>query len=176
MRKPGKAAALAASALALACSLVGCAAGAVGGSAAGGGAAGGNLPNSQAQSETVQTGSEETMTGEELAVLGAYEAMQQAMIDKDVDAMRRLTAEDKTFTHLSGKTQAREEFFGEIADGTLNYFAYEVHDPRVAIDGDRAALTGSTTLDARVYGASGSWTLPANARFAKVDGNWIQCN
>ncbi|MBR0404008.1 MAG: hypothetical protein IJI68_02225 [Eggerthellaceae bacterium] len=31
-------------------------------------------------------------------------------------------------------------------------------------------------IDARVYGMSGSWTLPTNAHFVKQDGNWIQCN
>ena len=120
--------------------------------------------------------SEAGMTKDELAVLESFEAMQQAMIDKDVDAMRMLTTEDKTFTHLSGKTQTREEFFGEITDGTLNYFGYEIHDPKISIEGDHATLTGSTTLDARVYGASGSWTLPTNARFLKLDGKWVQCN
>ena len=115
------------------------------------------------------------MTNEK-EVIAAWEAMQQAMIDKDVDAMRALTTEDKTFTHMSGKTQTREEFFGEIAGGTLNYFGYEVHDPFVKINGDRATLTGSTTLDARVYGMSGSWTLPTNAHFVRVDGKWLQCN
>jgi len=116
------------------------------------------------------------MNAEQLAVLESFEAMQQAMIDKDVDAMRALTTEDKTFTHMSGKTQTREQFFGEIADGTLNYFSYQIHDPHVTIEGDRATLTGSTTLDARVYGMSGSWTLPTNAHFVKQDGHWIQCN
>ena len=116
------------------------------------------------------------MMNDEAAVLAAWEAMQQAMIDKDVDAMRALTTGDKTFTHMSGKVQTREEFFGEIADGALNYFGYEVHNPRVEIEGERATLTGSTTLDARVYGMSGSWTLPTKANFVRVDGEWTQCN
>ena len=76
----------------------------------------------------------------------------------------------------AGKFLSAEEFFGEIADGTLNYFGYEIHDPYVTIEGDHATLTGSTTLDARVYGASGSWTLPTNAHFVEVDGKWIQCD
>ena len=128
----------------------------------------------EADDET--TGVEEEMMDDEAAVLAAWEAMQQAMVDKNVDAMLALTTEDKTFTHMSGKVQTREEFFGEIADGTLNYFGYEVHDPHVTIDGDYANLTGSTTLNARVYGMSGSWTLPTNAHFVRMDGKWIQCN
>ena len=116
------------------------------------------------------------MTNEEKAVLAAFEKMQQAMIDKDVETMLSLVTEDKTFTHMSGLKQTKEEFFGEIADGTLNYYKYVIHDPAVTIDGDKALLTGRTTLTAKVYGMSGSWTLPTNARFIKIGGKWIQCN
>ena len=35
-------------------------------------------------------------------VLAAFEEMQQAMIDKDIEKMRGLTSPDKTFTHMSG--------------------------------------------------------------------------
>ena len=144
-------------------------------------AAQGEAASTQTQQPQVSIGSTEAeggkaMTEDERAVLKAFEDMQQAMVDKDVEAMRALTTEGKTFTHMSGKTQTREEFFGEIADGTLNYFGYQIHDPRVTIEGDHATLTGSTTLDARVYGASGLWTLPTNAHFVKQDGRWIQCN
>ena len=116
------------------------------------------------------------MTNEEKAVLAAFEKMQQAMIDKDVETMLSLVTEDKTFTHMSGLKQTKEEFFGEIADGTLNYYKYVIHDPAVTIDGDKATFTGRTTLTAKVYGMSGSWTLPTNARFIKIGGKWIQCN
>lgn len=126
--------------------------------------------------DTIKTMEESQMQTEEAAVLAAYEKMQQAMIDKDLDALRASVTEDKTFTHMSGKTQTREEFFGEIMDGTLNYYKSELHDPVVTVDGDTATLTGSTTLTAKVYGISGSWTLPTNAHFRKLDGQWVQCN
>ena len=112
-------------------------------------------------------------TGTEAEVLAAYQAIQQAMIDKDIDTLARLYQDGKTFTHMSGKVQTKEEFFGEIADGTLNYFAYDIHGPRITVDGDEAFLTASVTLTAKVYGASGSWTLPVNAQFTKIDGQWI---
>ena len=172
MRRQGFGSAFAASAIAISLAIGGCASS---------GAPGGDLGSAtmvqrQAASGSMTAGNGEKMTENERAVLKAYGAMQQAMVDKDVDAMRALTVEDKTFTHMSGKVQTREEFFGEIADGTLNYFGYEIHDPHVTIEGNRATLTGSTTLDVRVYGMTGSWTLPTNAHFAKVDGRWIQCD
>ncbi len=117
-----------------------------------------------------------TGTDAEAEVLAAYEAIQQAMIDKDIETLDRLYQDGTTFTHMSGKVQTKAEFFGEIADGTLNYFAYDIHDPQITVDGDEAALTASVTLTAKVYGASGSWTLPVNAHFTKTGGQWIAHN
>ena len=113
---------------------------------------------------------------EEAQVLAAYEAIQQAMIDKDIETLDRLYLDGTTFTHMSGKTQTKEEFFGEIADGTLNYFAYDIQHPRITVDGDEATLSASVALTARVYGASGTWTLPVNAHFTRIDGQWYAHN
>ncbi len=119
---------------------------------------------------------ESDMNAEQKAVLAAFERMQQAMIDKDVETMLSLVTEDKTFTHMSGKKQTKEEFFGEIADGTLNYYQYEIHNPVVTVNGDTATLTADTTLTAKVYGMSGRWTLATEAHFVRAEGEWIQCN
>ena len=113
---------------------------------------------------------------EEAAVLAAYEAIQQAMIDKDIETLDRIFLDGTIFTHMSGKQQTKEEFFGEIADGILNYYAYVIHDPQITVSGDEATLTASVTLTAKVYGASGDWTLPVNARFTKIDGVWYAHN
>ncbi|MCR4706489.1 MAG: DUF4440 domain-containing protein [Clostridiales bacterium] len=114
--------------------------------------------------------------GAEAEVLATYEAIQQAMIDKDIRTLDRLYQDGTMFTHMSGKKQTKAEFFDEIADGTLNYFAYRIENPRIRVDGDEAALTASVTLTAKVYGTSGSWTLPVNAHFTKTDGQWIVHN
>ena len=98
------------------------------------------------------------------------------MVDKDMETLDHMTKENKTFTHMSGKTQTKEEFFSEIEDGTLNYYAYYIKDPVVVIDGNYANLKASTTLTAKVYGSSGTWTLNTDAWFEKINGEWIQCN
>ena len=113
---------------------------------------------------------------EEAQVLAAYEAIQQAMIDKDIETLDRLYLDGTTFRHMSGKVQTKAEFFGEIADGTLNYFAYDIQHPQITVDGDEATLSASVALTARVYGASGTWTLPVNAHFTKIDGQWYAHN
>lgn len=114
--------------------------------------------------------------GAETEVLAAYEAIQQAMIDKDIETLDSLYLDGTTFTHMSDKKQTKDEFFGEIADGTLNYFAYDIQNLSITVNGDEATLTASVTLTAKVYGASGNWTLPVNAHFTKIDGQWIAHN
>ena len=128
------------------------------------------------QSQEVDAVSSATITADEREILETYGKFEQAMIDKDIDTLNALVTEDKTFTHMSGKTQTKEEFFGEIADGTLNYYACKLNDPVVTVDGDTATLTGSTTLEAKVYGSSGTWTLTTNQKFVKLDGAWKLSN
>lgn len=139
-----------------------------------------DTPESSSVQESVITSSvkqeSETMINEEEKVLAAYEAMQQAMIDKDVDALDRIIKDGTTFTHMSGKTQTKEEYFGEIADGTLNYYRYKIGNCEITINGDTATLSADVTLTAKAYGTSGSWTLPVNAHFEKINDEWIYTN
>lgn len=113
---------------------------------------------------------------EENRVLEAYKAMQQAMIDKDIDTLDRIIKDGTTFTHMSGKTQTKEEYFGEIADGTLNYYKYKIANGEITVNGNTATLKADVTLTAKVYGMSGSWTLPVNAHFENIHNEWIYCN
>lgn len=121
-------------------------------------------------------GMKKSVTGEAAQVMAVYEAIQQAMVDKDIETLDRLYQDGTTFTHMSGKKQTKEEFFGEIDDGTLNYYAYVIHNPVITVENSEAELSASVTLTARVYGASGSWTLPVHARFTKIDGQWTAHN
>ena len=113
---------------------------------------------------------------EEETILNRYKEMQQAMIDKDIDKLNEIVLDGTTFTHMSGKTQTKQEYFNEIKDGTLNYYRSDIDSPEVTIDGNIATLKANVTLTARVYGASGSWTLPVNAHFEKINGTWYYGN
>ena len=136
------------------------------------------LESPPVQESTLTTADQEseTMINEEEKVLAAYETMQQAMIDKDTGKLDRIIKDGTTFTHMSGKTQTKEEYFDEIADGTLNYYKYKIADCKITVNGDTATLTANVTLTAKVYGMSGSWTLPVNAHFEKLNNEWIYTN
>ena len=112
----------------------------------------------------------------EQEVLHAYEEFQQAMITKDIPRLRELVSSDKTFTHMSGKKQTREEFFAEIKNGILNYYKYNVRNVNVTVQDDVVILDADTTLTAKVYGMKGTWTLHNTICYRKINGSWIQCN
>ena len=114
------------------------------------------------------------MTTEEKEVYSAYEAINKAMIEKDRTSMERYFDKNLTFTHMSGKKQTREEFIGEIMDGTLNYFKVDTKDFSISVDGDSARMKVTHTLTAKVYGISGSWTLGGENTYKKRNGIWVR--
>ena len=70
-----------------------------------------------------------SMTDEQLSVLYAQAKYCQSMTDADIDTMRELVSENMTYIHMSGMTQNREEYFADIADGSLRYFSIGMATP-----------------------------------------------
>ena len=124
--------------------------------------------------ESKQRNGTPPMTSEEKEVYSAYEAINNAMIEKDRAAMERYFDEKLIFTHMSGKKQTREEFIGEIMDETLNYFKVDTKEYSIRMDGDTAHMKVTHTLTTKVYGISGSWTLGGENTYKKRNGIWIR--
>ena len=114
-----------------------------------------------------------SLDDEELSVLYAQAAYCQAMTDADIEKMRELVSEDMIFTHMSGRQQTREEYFADVADGSLNYFTIGIENPKIRIDGDRAEITYTSVLNADAYGARGTFRMKGTHFYEKKDGAWI---
>ncbi|MBR1384911.1 MAG: nuclear transport factor 2 family protein [Ruminococcus sp.] len=117
-----------------------------------------------------------SMTDEQLSALYAQARYCQAMTDADIDTMRELVSEDMTYTHMSGMTQTREEFFADIADGSLRYFTIGMDSPKVEVSGDTASITYTSVLNANAYGARGTYRMKGTHYYEKRDGEWIAVN
>ncbi len=98
------------------------------------------------------------------------------MADADMEVLDEMIAEGSTFTHMSGKTQTKQEYMADIEDGSLDYITVEIQNPEITIDGDRASLTCTTVLTANAYGARGSWPFSGTRVFEKQDGQWKTVN
>ena len=113
---------------------------------------------------------------EEEIILNRYKELEQAMIDKDIDKLNKIVKEGTTFTHMSGKTQSKNEYLEDIRSGALDYQSYTIENPRVTIDGNTAILKAKVTLTARAYGAQGTYPFNISAYFEKIDGEWLYTN
>ncbi len=113
---------------------------------------------------------------DELSVL--YQAVRycQAMTEADIDTMREIVSEDKKFVHMSGMTQTREEYFADVADGSLTYYTIGMEDPVVEVDGDMAMVTYTSALTANAYGARGTFRMKGTHYYRKIDDEWIAVN
>lgn len=110
---------------------------------------------------------------DETDIMATYTRWLDAMVAKDIPALESVMEPSSTVRHMTGKVQSRAEYTGEIQDGILNYFGYEILDPEITTNGDTAHMKARTKLNARVYGASGTWTLRSGIDFKKSDaGTW----
>ena len=116
---------------------------------------------------------EATMKSE---VLNRYKAMEQAMVDANIDTLNEIILEGTTFRHMSGKVQTKEEYLNDIKNGALDYQAYTIENEEITIDGDDAYIKAKVTLTANAYGAQGSWPFNVNAHMKKINGIWYYTN
>ena len=98
------------------------------------------------------------------------------MTDADIETMREIVSEDMIFTHMSGKTQSREEYFADIEKGRLNYFTIGIENPEIKLDGDTATISFTSVLNANAYGARGTFRMSGTHKYENRDGAWIAVN
>ncbi len=116
------------------------------------------------------------LTNEEEMVLNRYKEMQQAMVDKDIDKLNKIVKDGTTFTHMSGKTQSKAEYFEDIRSGALDYQSYTIDISSISIEGNKAILKARVTLTANAYGAQGTYPFNVSAYFEKINGEWLYTN
>lgn len=117
-----------------------------------------------------------TLGQDELSILYQQARYCQAMTEADTDTMRELVSEDMTFTHMSGRQQTREEYFSDIGDGSLRYFTIGIENPVVEVDGDFASIAYTSVLNAKAYGARGTYRMNGTHWYENRDGAWVQVN
>jgi uncharacterized protein (TIGR02246 family) len=106
-------------------------------------------------------------------IIELYNHMYQAMVEKDTATLNSIHANEFVLIHMTGMRQSKHEYINAIADGTLNYYSAEHEQMDVAIDGDRATLTGRSRVTAAVFGGGKhTWQLQLTFQLVKRDGQW----
>lgn len=116
------------------------------------------------------------LSDEEQSVLYQQAKYCQAMTEADTETMTELTSADMVFTHMSGRQQTREEYFADIADGSLQYFTIGIENPVISINGNYASVEYTSVLNANAYGARGTYRIDGTHWYEKQNGSWVACN
>ena len=116
------------------------------------------------------------LTQEQLSVLYQAARYCEAMTKANIETMREIVSEDMVFTHMSGMRQTREEYFADVADGSLRYYTIGMEKPVVKVDGDHAMVTYTSVLNANAYGARGTFRMKSTHHYENRDGAWIAVN
>ena len=103
-----------------------------------------------------------------------YEKMYRAMIDKDRAVLEKLHDDSFVLTHMTGMRQPKEVYIDSVMNSVLNYYSAKHEDMKVSINGDRAALTGRSLVNAAVFGGGKhNWRLEQDLTLVKRDGKWL---
>lgn len=112
------------------------------------------------------------MTDEE-QICELYRQYWDAMIAKDVNALRSMMSEDYALQHMTGVRQSREDFLKGLRRGTFNYYSAEHDSIDVKISGESAEMTGKSRVLAAVYGGGKhSWRLRGDFTLRKENESW----
>ena len=102
-----------------------------------------------------------------------YRRYWQYMIDKEIDGLRGLMADDYVLMHMTGAKQSGETFLGGLSDGMFNYYSAEHDSIEVTVSGDTATMIGKSRVTAAVYGGrKSSWRLRGDFTLRKENGIW----
>ena len=113
------------------------------------------------------------MTKSQEEVLERFIEFQEAIIEKNLDMLNEILNDNYTLTHMSGKTQTKQEYIDEIMDGTLNYYKATIDNPEITIiENTKAIFKANVTLEAKVYGIKGTWTLHSEQTMEKINDKW----
>ena len=113
------------------------------------------------------------MTKSQEEVLERFIEFQESMIEKNLDMLNEILNDNYTLTHMSGKTQTKQEYIDEIMDGTLNYYKSTIDNPEITIiENTKAIFKANVTLEAKVYGIKGTWTLHSEQTMEKINDKW----
>ena len=113
------------------------------------------------------------MTDDRARIEQLYREYWRCMIEKDVDGLRAMMADDYVLMHMTGTRQSADEFLRGLRRGTFQYFSAEHDAIDVTLHGGTAEMVGKSRVEAAVYGGGRHlWRLRGDFTLRKENGAW----
>lgn len=128
--------------------------------------------NSQSQSKSINI-MEDQLQIEQDKVIKTVRLLADLMINKDIDGMSKILAENYTLTHMTGYVQPKSEWFSEVAKESMKYYSAKEVGHKIIIDHNKAEVTVQNLVDAKIWGSRNMWRLQQKISLEKRSGQWI---
>lgn len=112
---------------------------------------------------------DDELTQEQREIADFLDRRNKAMVDRDIETLRSLMADDLVLIHMSGQTQSKEEWLEEIKNETMRYYSIEMEDLHITVDGNRATATYTSIMDARIWGSRGTWRMNSTMNLEQTE-------
>ncbi len=103
-----------------------------------------------------------------------YIKLCDASINKDINTLNEILAEDYILVHMTGKEQTKQDYINSVKNGELKYYESIHESIDININGNNAHLTGKTKTLASPFGFGKSWwKLRQDILLEKENDTWI---
>lgn len=110
---------------------------------------------------------------DEMTVAKVVRSETTAMVNADVQTLKKLISPEAKFFHITGAEQSRDQWLQQIKLGRMYYFNSHEELFQVTMNGDEAEVISRNQLDARIYGFRNTWPLQSRTKLKKIDGHWL---
>jgi ketosteroid isomerase-like protein len=111
-------------------------------------------------------------TKEETAVSTAVETLRKAMIDGDKTGLQKITADQLSYGHSSGRVEDKATFIDNIVTGKSDFVTIDLTNQTVAVAGDAAIVRHTLSATTNDSGNPGSVKLNILLVWQKQKGQW----
>lgn len=105
-------------------------------------------------------------------VIAADDERIRATLAGDIEALRRLYAEDLVYVHASGVQDSQGSLLANVKDGPVRYRDLRREQALVRVFGVTAVMNGSFTADVVMNGADRSFPASFTSVWVRRDGRW----
>ena len=101
------------------------------------------------------------------------EQRNQAILDGNAAALKRMTSDDYTFITLRGELRTKEEIVKGFRSGSFKYDSRTISDLNIRVYGDTAVVTGRSSQKGKENGKDYSGDYRFTRVYIKQKGHWV---
>jgi hypothetical protein len=108
----------------------------------------------------------------EKEIADAVESLRNAMINADKPTLEKLTADELSYGHSSGKVETKKDFIENIVSGKSDFVTIELTNQTIQITGNTAVVRHALSATNNDNGKPGTVKLLILLVWQKQKGNW----